>query len=301
MEQVISLLKSLEADDFRVLRAIEKGMQKYQHVPISDIGDRTKFDVEYINFLLDRLHKMELINRWSGKYVGYHINQHGYDCLALNGLVQADIIESFGKSVGIGKEADVYEGLTPDNDVVAIKIHRLGRTSFRQTKRYRDYTANKHHLSWLYASRLAAEKEYEALTILHPLKISVPSPYGQNRHIVVMSNIVGDDLYTINELKRPDKVFDKLLKNIEKSYIKAQIIHGDLSEFNIIITPKLEPLLIDWPQWVSITHPNALFYLKRDITNVCNFFEKKFDIISDPEFIVKKITNPSFSKFFFWK
>ncbi|NVM30997.1 MAG: serine/threonine protein kinase [Candidatus Helarchaeota archaeon] len=290
MEQVIKHLKKLETDDFRVLRAIEKGMQKYKHVPISEIGDRTKFDVEYVNYILDRLHKRELINRWSEKYVGYHVNQHGYDCLALNVLVQSDVIESFGKSVGIGKEADVYEGLTPDEEVVAIKIHRLGRISFRQTKRYRDYTADKHHLSWLYTSRLAAEKEYEALMVLYPLKIAVPKPYGQNRHIVVMSNIVGDDLFTIKELKNPDKIFDTILKNIEKSYRKAQIIHGDLSEFNIIITPKFKPLLIDWPQWVSITHPNALFYLERDITNVCNFFEKKFKIFSNPQFLVEKIT-----------
>ncbi|NVM55976.1 MAG: serine/threonine protein kinase [Candidatus Helarchaeota archaeon] len=290
MEQVISHLKKLKADDFRILTAIEKSMQKYKHVPISEIGDRTKFDVEYINYLLDHLHKLELINRWSAKYVGYHINQHGYDCLALNALVQSDVIASFGKSVGIGKEADVYEGLTPDDDVVAIKIHRLGRTSFRQTKRYRDYTANKHHLSWLYASRLAAEKEYEALKVLYPFKIAVPKPYGQNRHIVVMSNIVGDDLFTIKTLKRPDKIFDTILKNIEQTYQKAQIIHGDLSEFNIIITPKFEPLLIDWPQWVSITHPNALYYLERDISNICNFFEKKFKILSNPQFLVKKIT-----------
>ncbi len=289
LEQVIRQLKKLEPDDFRILTAIEKGMQKYKHVPISDISNRTKFDAEYVNYLLDHLHKMELINRWSGKYVGYHVNQHGYDCLALNVLVQSDIIVSFGKSVGIGKEADVYEGQTPKEEVVAIKIHRLGRTSFRQTKRYRDYTIDKHHLSWLYTSRLAAEKEYEALEVLHRFKIAVPKPYGQNRHIVVMSNIVGDDLFTIKEIKRPDKIFDKILKNIKKSYQKAQIIHGDLSEFNIIITPKLKPLLIDWPQWVSITHPNALFYLERDITNVCNFFEKKFDIISDPHFLLEKI------------
>ena len=59
MEHVINRLKKLETDDFRVLTAIEKGMQKYKHVPLSEIGDRTKFDAEYINYILDRLHKME--------------------------------------------------------------------------------------------------------------------------------------------------------------------------------------------------------------------------------------------------
>jgi RIO kinase 2 len=290
VEQVIKHLKTLKPDDFRILRSIEKGMEKYKHVPISEIGAITKWDVEYINYLLDRLHKRELINRWSGKYIGYHVNQHGYDCLALNKLVQSDIIASFGKSLGIGKEADVYEGLTPTEEVVAIKIHRLGRTSFRQTKRLREYTSNKHHLSWLYASRLAAEKEYEALKTLYPLKIAVPKPHGQNRHIVVMSNIVGDDLFTIKELPNADKIFEALLKNVEKSYWKAQIIHGDLSEFNIIITPKLKPLIIDWPQWISVAHPNAKFYLERDITNLSHFFEKKYGILSDPAFLMQRIT-----------
>jgi len=289
VENVIARLKKLKPDDFRILRAIEKGMEHYKHVPLSEIKSITKFDAEYINYLLDRLHKYELINRWTGNYIGYHLNQHGYDCLALNKLVKSDIIASFGKACGIGKEADVYEGLTPEDEVVAIKIHRLGRTSFRQTKRYRSYTADRRHLSWLYASRLAAEREYEALSILYPLKIAVPKPYGQNRHIVVMSNIVGDDLYTIKDLPHADKIFDIILKNVKKSYQKANIIHGDLSEFNIIITPKLKPLIIDWPQWVSTTHPNAFFYLKRDITNICVFFEKKFHILSDPLYLVNQI------------
>ncbi len=289
METVLEQFKELKGDDFRILRAIEKGMQKYKHVPISDIQSTTKFDIEYINYLLDNLHKRQLINRWSGKYVGYHINQHGYDCLALNELVKNDILASFGKSCGIGKEADVYEGLSPEDDSVVIKIHRLGRTSFRQTKRLRIYTSDKHHLSWLYASRLAAEKEYEALTILYPLKIAVPKPYGQNRHIIVMSNIVGDDLFTIKELPNAGKIFEELIKNLEKIYQKANLVHGDLSEFNIIITPDLKPLIIDWPQWVSITHPSARSLLKRDVTNLCTFFEKKFRILSDPEFILQRI------------
>ncbi|MHA1132464.1 MAG: RIO1 family regulatory kinase/ATPase domain-containing protein [Candidatus Helarchaeota archaeon] len=293
METVLAQFKELEADDFRILRAIERGMQKYKHVPISEIRDITKSDIEYINYLLDNLHKRQLINRWSSKYVGYHINQHGYDCLALNELVKNDILASFGKSRGIGKEADVYEGLTPHGDSVVIKIHRLGRTSFRQTKRLRTYTADRHHLSWLYASRLAAEREYEALQILFPLKIAVPKPYGQNRHILIMSNIVGDDLFIIKELPNAGNIFETIIKNLVKVYQRGRIIHGDLSEFNIIITPDLKPLIIDWPQWVSITHPNASFLLKRDVINLCTFFEKKFQILSDPEFILQRIMKKS--------
>jgi RIO kinase 2 len=291
MEKVITIFKELKPNDFRVLTAIEKGMQKYQNVPVSEMANHTKLNEEYISLTLDRLHKKQLINRWSEKFVGYHLNAHGYDCLALQKLVTEDVLASFGKSLGVGKEADVFEGLTPSNEIVAIKVHRQGRVSFRQIKRTRGYTADKHHLSWLYASRLAAEKEYEALTTLYPLKIIVPKPYGQNRHVIVMEQIIGDDLYTIKELPHPERIFDEIFVNIRKIYQEGQIIHGDLSEFNIIITPKFKPLIIDWPQWISVTHPNALLYLTRDVTNICNFFEKKFHVHSDPQIVVKNITN----------
>ncbi len=293
MENIINRFKKLNPDDFRILRAIEKAMQKYKHVPISEISNPTKFNMEHVSFLLNRLHKLELINRWSEKYVGYHINEHGYDCLALNGLVQENILASFGKSLGVGKESDVFAGLTPSDESVAIKVHRQGRVSFRQTKRYRGYIAEKHHLTWLYASRLAAEKEYEALKILYSYKVAVPKPYGQNRHMIVMENIAGDDLCACKVLPHPDRIFKIIMENIEASYKKAQIIHGDLSEFNVIIVQhkkELQPIIIDWPQWVPVTHPNAIFYLTRDITSLCNFFKTRFGVLADPESLVKQIT-----------
>ena len=42
---------------------------------------------------------------------------------------------------------------------IAVKIHRLGRTSFRNVKNLRDYS-NANHTSWIYLSRLAATREY---------------------------------------------------------------------------------------------------------------------------------------------
>lgn len=68
-----------------------------------------------------------------------------------------------------------------------LKLHRLGRTSFRKIKEKRDYHRRRHYCSWLYLSRLAATKEFAFLHALHAHKFPVPTPIDINRHIVVCS------------------------------------------------------------------------------------------------------------------
>ena len=54
------------------------------------------------------------------------------------------------------------------------------------------------------------------------------------------------------------------------------VIHGDFNEFNIMITDDAKPILIDFPQMVSTSHPNAKFFFDRDVTGVKDLFRKKF-------------------------
>jgi len=59
-------------------------------------------------------------------------------------------------------------------------------------------------------------------------------------------------------------------------YQKAGMVHGDASEYNILIRlSSLTPCLIDFSQSVLTSHPNSGFYLRRDIRNLTNFFQKK--------------------------
>jgi len=64
------------------------------------------------------------------------------------------------------------------------------------------------------------------------------------------------------------------------------MIHGDLGEFNIVLDEKGTILIIDWLQWVSTDHPNANSLLERDIENICNYFQKKFNIQSNIDEII---------------
>jgi len=163
----------------------------------------------------------------------------------------------------------------PDNTRVAVKFHRLGRTSFRQTKRKRGYMAEQAYTpTWLYQSRLAAKSEFEALSLLYPKGVSVPKPIKQNRHVIVMSIIEGAELYYL-EILNPRKVLDEILLNIKKAYKDVGIVHADLSPYNIIVQLDEHILIIDWPQYVTVKHPNAEQLLQRDVQNVLRFFQQK--------------------------
>ena len=209
-----------------------------------------------------------------GPYVGYTLNYAGYDCLAINALVKAGVLEAFGKPLGVGKEADVYDALNPKGERIAVKFHRLGRISFRQTMRKRGYTTE--HASWLFQSRLAAEKEFQALRLLFPYKVAVPAPISQNRHVIAMGMIEGAELADWKQIRKPEKVLKEILRNVRKAYLKAGVIHADLSEYNVILKPNMHILIIDWPQYVTMTHPNAKQLLTRDIKNILQYFKRKY-------------------------
>lgn len=232
--------------------------------------------MDRIQFTLGKLSKLSLLHRTQSAYVGYTLNYVGYDSLAINALVKANIIESLGKSLGVGKEADVYDALSPDAKRVAVKFHRLGRISFRQTRRMRGYV--REHSSWLFQSHVAAEKEFEALELVYANGVSVPKPISQNRHVIAMGMIEGGELSKYKDIGDPEKVLKEILRNVRKTYLKAHVIHGDLSEYNIILKPDGHILIIDWPQYVGADHVNAQDLLLRDLKNVLVFFNRKFNV-----------------------
>ena len=59
------------------------------------------------------------------------------------------------------------------------------------------------------------------------------------------------------------------------------LIHGDYNEFNILVYEDGRPILIDFPQMVSIDHPNAREYFERDVECIKIFFARKFRFEAD--------------------
>jgi RIO kinase 2 len=272
-EVAVQVFRTLENEDLRILQVIEAAMSKHEFVPKEVIAKFAKFNLEETTFRLKHLHKLRLIRHMREPYAGYTLNYAGYDCLAINALVKAGVLEAFGKPLGVGKEADVYDALNPKGERIAIKFHRLGRISFRQTRRKRGYTTER--ASWLYQSRLAAEREFQALKLVYPHGVAVPKPIAQNRHVIAMGMIEGAELAEWREIPKPEKVLKEILFNIRKAYLKAGVIHADLSEYNVILKPDMHILIIDWPQYVMKDHPNAQQLLTRDVKNILLFFKRK--------------------------
>ena len=289
-ERAAGLITALEPEEFRVLIALELGMQKFSFVPLSDIVKFSRLSQGKVEYLIRELDRKDLLYRQHEPYLGYILNYTGYDCLALNALAKMDILNSLGRSLGVGKEADLYEAITDEEKQVALKFHRLGRTIFRETRKKRGYVANRRHITWYYQSRLAAEKEFEFLKVAEEGGVSVPKPIAQNRHVVVMDFIEGMDLIDINEIEDTEGLLDEIIENIRLTY-KAGLIHGDLSSFNIVLQMDGKPLLIDWPQAEPIDHPNADTLLRRDVENVLTHFQRKFFIERDVEETIEYVTS----------
>jgi RIO kinase 2 len=275
-EVAVRIFRSLEPEDLRMLQVIETGMSSREYVPKTQLQKYSKVPMDRVDFELSRLDKLGLLYRMQGGYVGYTMNYAGYDCLAINTFVKAGVLEAFGKSLGVGKEADVFDALDPNGKRVAVKFHRLGRISFRQTRRKRGYMVDR--AGWLFQSRLAAEKEFEALKLVHGFGVAVPEPIFQNRHALVMGVIEGGELARWREIKNPLAVLREILVNVRRAYLEAGVVHGDLSEYNVILKPDMHVLIIDWPQFVTKNHPNAKDLLLRDVKNLVDSFVRKFRI-----------------------
>lgn len=155
----------------------------------------------------------------------------------------------------------------------------------------------------MYMSRLAAMKEFAFMKALRENGFAVPEPIAQNRHTIVMELIDAFPLRQISKVPHPEALYSELM-DIILELARFGLIHGDFNEFNILIKeipdPKgkgkasaneeaddsdenvrLEPVIIDFPQMVSIDHVNAEMYFDRDVNCIKRYFQRKFHFVSD--------------------
>ena len=233
---------------------------------------------------------------------GYRLTYGGFDYLALHAHQKHKCVYSVGNQIGVGKESDIIVVADNEKKQRILKIHRLGRISFRSVKTNRDYLRNRSTGSWMYMSRLAAMKEYAFMKALGENGFSVPEPIAQNRHTIVMSLINAFPLRQIAEVPNPAQLYSELMDMI-MGLARFGLIHGDFNEFNLLIKEeedpdakgkapegseeaesehiRLVPVLIDFPQMVSVDHANAEMYFDRDVNCIKRFFQRKFNFVSD--------------------
>ena len=180
--------------------------------------------------------------------------------------------------VKAGKEARVYWGKDKAGNELAIKIYLVVSSEFRKgIRKYIDgdprFQGVRHDTRSLIFAW--AQKEFKNLELATKAKVRVPRPIAVKNNVLIMQFIGenGESAPTFKEKtpKNPEKVYEDLMAFLERLYRKAELVHGDLSEYNLMMW-KGKTVIFDMAQAVPLVHPNAEFLLRRDLTNLNKYF-----------------------------
>ncbi|MEM3441295.1 MAG: serine protein kinase RIO [Candidatus Bathyarchaeia archaeon] len=197
--------------------------------------------------------------------------------------------------VNAGKEARIYWGKDKDGKDLAVKIYLTTAAEFRKGRLkyiegdYRFKGVKRDTRSLVFAW---AQKEFKNLEQAYDAKVRVPKPIAVKDNVLIME-FIGKDGVNAPSLKEQSpanaaKVYKLLLTYLERLYRKAELVHGDLSEYNILMW-KGNPVLIDMAQAVPTSQPMAQFFLNRDLSNINRFFSRLGVEVLSTEEIYRKI------------
>ena len=214
--------------------------------------------------------------------------------LTLHKLEADGYFDSLKSPISIGKESNVFSACKKDGTYVCIKIYRINTADFKKMYEYiaadpRFHGLQKKRRRIIFAW---AQREYRNLLTAYDSDISVPKPYAVKDNVLVME-FIGNKGIAAKRLKEKEpkdcKKFSlDLIKNLKRMY-KIGLIHGDLSEFNIL-NHNEKPIIIDFSHSVKTSYPSAGSLLERDINNMQKYFTKhkmKIDIRE----VLRKIKN----------
>lgn len=215
-------------------------------------------------------------------------------------MLSKNVIEEVNGCISTGKEANVYYACSKDKQY-AIKIYKTSILVFKDRDKYVSGEFRFRHGYCRHNPRKMvrtwAEKEMRNLSRLFTNGINVPEPILLKSHVLLMT-FIGKDGWPAPRLKDVDltqskarELYRELVIMMWKMYNKCKLVHADLSEFNLLYYNG-ELFIIDVSQSVEHDHPHALEFLRKDCTNVTDYFKRKqvatmslkdlFDFITDP-------------------
>lgn len=207
----------------------------------------------------------------------------------LEPLLEDGLIDSVVRQLMSGKEAMVFVVRCGDETRCAKVYKEASKRSFRQAV---DYTENRKTKNTRQARAMAKgtrfgrkaqeeawqNAEVDALYRLAAAGVRVPKPYNFHEGVLLMELVTdehGEAAPRLNDLAfTPEQArvhHHTLLMEIVRM-LCAGIVHGDLSEFNILMDSH-GPVIIDLPQAVDAAGNNhAASMLERDVANVTAYF-----------------------------
>lgn len=204
-------------------------------------------------------------------------------------LVDEGLIDEVMRQLMSGKEATVYVVRCGD-DIRCAKVYKEAtQRSFHQAVAYQEGRRVKNsrqaramEKGTRYGRKVAEEvwqnAEVDALYRLAAAGVRVPRPYVCFEGVLLMELVVDADGHSAPRLndvalsrERALEFHAALLRQVVLM-LCAGVIHGDLSEYNILVDAQ-GPVIIDLPQAVDAAGSSvAAAMLERDVTNLANFF-----------------------------
>jgi len=223
------------------------------------------------------------------------IEQYVFDLPTLETLykfTKRGIIKALGGPVSRGKEAVVFHALGASDQELAIKVYKVSTSNFNAMLDYMIGDPRFEHIKRDRRSVIFAwaRKELKNLKRAFDAGVPVPEPIACNNNVLVMEFVGAEGIAAPRlrdipiEILQRDFDLNELLTCIvgylKSLYKKANLVHADLSEFNILMRGyveeelEVEPVLIDMGQSLLLSHPNADEFLRRDVGNIVFFFNR---------------------------
>jgi RIO kinase 1 len=216
----------------------------------------------------------------------------------LETLKRKKYFDELSRPIKTGKEGDVYlamKGQGEDRERRAIKMFRVTSANFKKISSYiqRDYRFKTIKGNLRKVIMMWAQKEYRNLLLCHKAQMNVPFPYKQMYNVIVMEYVDGCMLKDAH-LEDPESFFRQLIEQLWIMKHHVKMVHGDLSEFNIMVSNQM-PVIIDLGQAMTFKNEDEFLLYEdlflRDLKVVSTFFQKKYGLSYTVEDMVSLLSS----------
>ncbi|XP_078695949.1 serine/threonine-protein kinase RIO1-like [Branchiostoma floridae x Branchiostoma belcheri] len=198
-------------------------------------------------------------------------------------MLNRGIIQQINGCISTGKEANVYHATCKDGSDKAIKVYKTSILVFKDRDRYVTGEFRFRHGYCKHNPRKMvktwAEKEMRNLTRMYQADIPCPEPIILRSHVLVMG-FIGTDGWPAPLLKdvqlsvsKARELYLQVIQLMRTMFHDCRLVHADLSEFNMLYLDG-QVYIIDVSQSVEHDHPHALEFLRKDCTNINDYFVK---------------------------
>lgn len=205
-------------------------------------------------------------------------------------IINKGVISRINGCISTGKEANVYHGDHENPEIsqreYAVKIYKTSILVFKDRERYVDgefrFRNTKNQSNPRKMVKVWAEKEFRNLKRLYLNGIPCPEPIELRSHVLVMEYLTKGNGqpspklrdHPFKDVEEIAKYYHQMLHYMRRMYQECRLVHADLSEYNSIVHKDVL-YIIDVSQSVEPEHPMALDFLRMDIKNVNDFFDRK--------------------------